>query len=103
MKNEVNCLDFDYTYGRYATAGKDLSVRIYDASTNQVCIQSYRLVLSPTLAYVGTGNNPNGRKSVSVMDFHRSSEILSVLPKNYIQATEKTWLFSINYHLSFYY
>lgn len=37
-KNEINCLDFDYTYTRYATAGKDLSVRIYDAGTNQVCM-----------------------------------------------------------------
>lgn len=35
-KNEINCLDFDYTYTRYATAGKDLSVRIYDAGTNQL-------------------------------------------------------------------
>ncbi|KAH3872444.1 uncharacterized protein LOC127868775 isoform X3 [Dreissena polymorpha] len=34
-KNEINCLDFDYTYTRYATAGKDLSIRIYDAATNQ--------------------------------------------------------------------
>ena len=59
--------------------------------------------LETTLAYVGTGNNPNGRKSVSVTDFHRSSKILSVLPKSYIQATEKTWGFSINYHLSFFY
>lgn len=35
-KNEINCMDFDYTYTRYATAGKDLSIRIYDAHTNQL-------------------------------------------------------------------
>ncbi|WAQ97650.1 hypothetical protein MAR_030340 [Mya arenaria] len=36
MKNEINCLDFDYTLQRYATAGRDLSIRIYDANTNQI-------------------------------------------------------------------
>ncbi|XP_052786380.1 uncharacterized protein LOC128221815 [Mya arenaria] len=36
MKNEINCLDFDYTLQRYATAGRDLSIRIYDANTNQL-------------------------------------------------------------------
>lgn len=35
-KNEINCLDFDYTYTRFATAGKDLSVRIYDSATSQL-------------------------------------------------------------------
>jgi WD40 repeat protein len=37
-KNEINCMDFDYTYTRFATAGKDLSVRIYDVQTSQVKI-----------------------------------------------------------------
>lgn len=35
-KNEINCLDFDSTKQRYATAGKDLNIRIYDANTNQL-------------------------------------------------------------------
>jgi len=35
-KNEINCMDFDYTYTQYATAGKDLSIRIYDSTTNQL-------------------------------------------------------------------
>lgn len=35
-KNEINCMDFDYTYTRFATAGKDLSVRIYDVQTSQL-------------------------------------------------------------------
>lgn len=35
-KNEINCMDFDYTYTRFCTAGKDLNIRIYDANTNQV-------------------------------------------------------------------
>lgn len=35
-KNEINCLDFDYSCTKYATGGKDLSIRIYDATTNQV-------------------------------------------------------------------
>ncbi|XP_053389420.1 uncharacterized protein LOC123562065 [Mercenaria mercenaria] len=35
IKNEINCMDFDYTYTRFATSGRDLSVRLYDANTNQ--------------------------------------------------------------------
>lgn len=35
-KNEINCMDFDYTYTRFCTAGKDLNIRIYDANTNEV-------------------------------------------------------------------
>jgi len=37
-KNEINCMDFDYTYTRFITAGKDLNIRIYDANTNEVNI-----------------------------------------------------------------
>lgn len=35
MKNEINCMDFNCDYMHYATAGKDLSVRLYDAGTNK--------------------------------------------------------------------
>jgi WD40 repeat protein len=28
--NEINCIDFDYDGFNFATAGKDLNVRIYD-------------------------------------------------------------------------
>lgn len=35
-KNEINCMDFDYTLTKFATGGKDLSIRIYDAKTNQL-------------------------------------------------------------------
>ncbi|KAL4239912.1 hypothetical protein ACF0H5_000711 [Mactra antiquata] len=49
-KNEINCMDFDYTYTRFATAGKDLSVRIYDANTNQLVHEytGYDNTKSPT-------------------------------------------------------
>ncbi|KAJ8037548.1 Guanine nucleotide-binding protein subunit beta-5b [Holothuria leucospilota] len=34
--NEINCLDFNLDGGTYATAGKDLNVRLYCAETNKV-------------------------------------------------------------------
>lgn len=34
--NEINCLDFDYDGFNFATAGKDLNVRIYDTKTFQL-------------------------------------------------------------------
>lgn len=34
--NEINCLDFDCEGFNFATAGKDLNVRIYDTKTFQV-------------------------------------------------------------------
>lgn len=48
-KNEVNCMDFDYTCTRFATAGKDLSIRIYDAHTNQLDreYQGYDITRNP--------------------------------------------------------
>lgn len=39
VKNEINCMDFDYTYTRFCTAGKDLNIRIYDANTNEVTLK----------------------------------------------------------------
>ena len=35
--NEINALDFSLDGDVYATAGKDLCVRIYDAETHEVC------------------------------------------------------------------
>ena len=34
--NEINCLDLSLSGSRFATAGKDLNVRIYDAETCKV-------------------------------------------------------------------
>ena len=34
--NEINCMDFSKEGFSFATAGKDLAVRIYDTNTNQV-------------------------------------------------------------------
>lgn len=36
MKNEINCLDFSEDGCTFATAGKDLSLRIYDTKTCKV-------------------------------------------------------------------
>lgn len=49
-KNEINCLDFDFTKTRFATAGKDLSIRIYDAIDNQLVSEytGYDNTKSPT-------------------------------------------------------
>ena len=38
--NEIQCLDFNLEGNRFATAGRDLSVRIYDTAVNS-CVQSY--------------------------------------------------------------
>ena len=36
--NEINCIDFDYDGFNFATAGKDLNVRIYDTKTFEVSL-----------------------------------------------------------------
>lgn len=36
MGNEINCLDFSLDGFDFATAGKDLAVRLYDTKTLQV-------------------------------------------------------------------
>ena len=38
LKNEINCLDFSEDGSAFATAGKDLTVRIYDTKTCKVSI-----------------------------------------------------------------
>ncbi|KAL3876899.1 hypothetical protein ACJMK2_034680 [Sinanodonta woodiana] len=49
-RNEINCLDFDYTYSSFATGGKDLNIRIYDANTFQLrhVYEGYSTKKNPT-------------------------------------------------------
>ena len=38
LGNEINCMDVNVGKSRYATAGKDLAVRIYDGQTFTVSL-----------------------------------------------------------------
>ncbi len=40
-KNEINAVDFSLEGDRFATAGKDFSVRLYDTDTNEVSLPMY--------------------------------------------------------------
>ncbi|XP_033753076.1 WD repeat-containing protein slp1-like [Pecten maximus] len=47
--NEINCLDFDIDGLKFATGGKDLAIRIYDAKTYQLekCYEGFSVKQNP--------------------------------------------------------
>jgi WD40 repeat protein len=83
--NEINCLDFCLDGSQFATAGKDLNVRLYDANTNKVRLIDLWGLFNTMFVFCSCWRNMRGTAllpPISQQDMHRESSAWSFILKS---------------------